>query len=116
MIADDDDDLLYLLKTQLASTGYTVNTCPDGNSLMKKLIAEKPNIVLLDINMKEVDGEKLCSEIKKDKRLSGVKVLLMSGQYDIKKISSSCGADGYITKSLSYPTIESKISLMFSEH
>ena len=56
MIAVDDDDLLYLLKTQLASTGYTVNTCPDGNSLMKKLIAEKPNIVLLDINLPQGSG------------------------------------------------------------
>jgi len=116
MIADDDDDLLFLLKSQLASAGYTVNICNNGDSIIEKLILLKPNLVLLDINMIGVDGGKLCSEIKKDKRLLDIKVLIMSGNYDIKKISSLCGADGYITKPLSYLTIENKISLMLSEN
>jgi len=116
MIADDDEDLLFLLKTQLASAGYTVNSCHKGNSIIKKLIVEKPNIVLLDINMAGVEGDELCRQIKNDKRLSDVKVVIMSGKYDIEKISLSCGADGYISKPLSYLTIENKISLILSEN
>ena len=115
MIADDDEDLLFILKTQLASEGYTVYSCHNGNSIIKKLIVEKPNIVLLDINMTGIEGDELCRQIKKDKRLSDIKVVIMSGKYDIEKISLSCGADGYISKPLSHLTVKNKISNIFSE-
>lgn len=62
-----------------------------------------------------VDGGKLCIKIKKDKRIADIKVIIMSGNYDIKKISSLCGADGYITKPRSFPIVENKILLMLSE-
>jgi DNA-binding response OmpR family regulator len=114
MIADDDEDLLFLLKTQLTSVGYTVNSCSNGNTIIEKLIVEKPNVVLLDINIKEIDGEILCRQIKKDRRFCEIKVLIMSGQYDIERISLSCGADGYIKKPLSYRIVEKKVSDMFS--
>jgi DNA-binding response OmpR family regulator len=114
MIVDDDDDLLFLLKTQLVLAGYTVNVCQNGDSLIEKLKLEKPDLVLLDINMLGVDGGKLCSTIKKDKRLAGIKVILVSGNYDIKKISLRCGADGYLTKPVSLPVLENKISLIIS--
>lgn len=115
MIADDDEDLLFLLKTQLASVGYNVNVCQNGDSIIEKLVLVKPNLVLLDINMTGFDGGKLCIEIKKDKRLADIKVLIMSGNYDIKRTSSLCGADGYISKPLSLPVVTNKISMMLSE-
>ena len=115
MIADDDEDLLFLLKSQLTSLGYVVSSCHNGVSIIEKLIKEKPNIILLDVYMHGVDGEELCRQIKKDKRLSGIKVLIMSGKYDVERISLSCGADGYITKPLSYSSIQNRIATIFSE-
>ena len=115
MIGDDDEDLLFLLKNQLASAGYIVSVCSNGNSIIKKIIAEKPNIVLLDIHMKGINGDELCRKIKKDKKLSDVKVVIMSGEYNIEKISLACGADSYISKPLSYSGIQNKISILFSE-
>ena len=116
MIADDDEDLLFLLKSQFTSLGYIVNSCLKGKSIIEKLIKEKPNIILLDVNMQGIDGDELCRQIKKDKRFSKIKILIMSGEYDVERISLSCGADGYIRKPLSYSTIQNKISTIFSEY
>lgn len=115
MIADDDEDLLFLLKNQLTSAGYTVNSCHNGNSIINKLIAEKPSVVLLDIHMAGIDGDELCRLIKKDKSLSDVKVVIMSGEFNIEKTSISCGADGFIRKPLSFAGILNKISGIFSD-
>ena len=115
MIADDDEDLLFLLKSQLTSLGYIVNTCYKAKNIMEKLIQEKPDLVLLDINMQDVDGEVICNQVRKDKRLSTIKILVISGQHDVEKISQSCGADGYISKPLSYSIIQKKISAIFSK-
>ncbi|HET9747102.1 MAG TPA: response regulator [Chitinophagaceae bacterium] len=114
MIADDDEDLLFLLKTHLASVGYIVSSCGNGNAIIEKLTQEKPDVVLLDIEINGMEGDALCRQIKRDKRLTEVKVLIMSGKYDIERISLSCGADGYISKPLSYHIIERKISALFS--
>ena len=116
MIADDDEDLLFLLKSQFTSLGYIVNSCLKGKSIIEKLIKEKPNIILLDVNMQGIDGDELCRQIKKDKRFSTIKIFIMSGEYDVERISLSCGADGYIRKPLSYSTIQNKISTIFSEY
>ena len=72
MIADDYYDLSFLLKTQL-SAGYTVDICNNGDSIIEKLILLKPNLVLLDINMIGVDGEKIMQRDQKRQKTFGYK-------------------------------------------
>ncbi len=110
MIADDDEDLSFLLATQLEQSGYKVHKCPGGHNLVAEVIQYKPVLLLLDIAMQLIDGGKLCIDLKKDPRTRYLKILLMSGNHDIALYASRCRADGFIAKPLSLKGILSEVA------
>lgn len=110
LVVDDDEDLLFLLKHQLTALGYKVELCHEGIDCLEKMLLHHPQFVLLDITMYGVSGEALCHQIKTDNRFSDTKVLLMSGNHDIKRIAASCRADGYIPKPVDLSVITSRLS------
>lgn len=106
MIVDDDHDLLFVLDMQLKKKGYTVQTNYGGKGLLEQLQAKPVDIVLLDLSMNMINGRELCVQIKKDKELCRIKILIMSGNHDIEKVAGECGADGYVAKPVSFPEIQ----------
>ena len=110
MVADDDDDLAFLLASQLQQAGFKVHTCMGGKNLLDEVVRHKPDLLLLDIAMQQVDGSELCREIKKDPRTSYLKILMMSGNHDVAEHAARCGADGHIAKPLSLSSIKAVIN------
>ena len=110
MVADDDEDLAFLLASQLQQAGYKVHTCMGGKNLVDEVVKYRPDLLLLDIAMQQVDGSELCREIKKDLRTKYLKILMMSGNHDVAEHASACGADGYIAKPLSLGALKITIS------
>ena len=102
LIVDDDLDLLSLLDWHLNRLGYKTGAAVDGLDAMKKIREFKPDLLLLDLMLPEIDGLKLCRWIKNndDETISNLCVVLLtalSGQSDRAK-GLSDGADYYITK------------------
>ncbi len=98
LLIDDDKDLLQLLELRLLREGYKVKTLWNGANMMDSFIEAKPDLVLMDINMPLVSGNALCKVIKQNASTEKIPVILLSGNENVEKISSSCGADGYILK------------------
>ena len=63
LIADDDPDLLELLRMDLCHQGYEVLTAADGKDALRVALAEKIDIVLLDVMMPYIDGYHVAHEI-----------------------------------------------------
>lgn len=97
MIADDQEDILYVLKAILSRHGYTVITDQTGTSL-EHMDGEKPDLILLDLNLDHKDGAEICRHLKEDLQTKSIPIILMSAKMDIKNISSSCGAEDYLPK------------------
>ena len=114
LIVDDDEDLLFLLKHQLTALGYEVELCLDGKDCVEHLLRHNPQIVFLDITMNGISGEELCHRIKTDKRFQDTKVLIMSGNHDIRLIARNCHADGYIAKPITPAQIKDKVAAMLA--
>jgi CheY-like chemotaxis protein len=110
LIVDDDEDLLFLLKHQLSALGYEVELCLEGKDCVEHLLRHKPQVVFLDLTMNGVDGEDLCNQIKADHRFSDTKVLIMSGNHDIRRIALACRADGFIAKPITPALIRDKLA------
>jgi len=110
MVADDDEDLAFLVASQLIQAGVKVQQCIGGTDLVANVLKYKPDLVLLDIAMQQLDGSDLCREIKNDARIKHTKVILMSGNHDVAKHAASCGADGYVAKPLSVGTLKTLLS------
>lgn len=100
MIIDDDVQNLRLLGTILKQGGYTSRPVVDGESAIEAILAEPPDLVLLDINMPGMSGLDVCKWIKNDERSRGIPVLFLSGQENtaVKIETFNAGGADFISK------------------
>ncbi len=99
-IVDDDPDIIKILAKFLETEGYIVSHSTSSVTALPEIIQQKPDCVLLDIMMPEMDGLELCKRLRSDRSLDAMKIVMVSAKaykYDRKR-AVSFGADGYITK------------------
>jgi DNA-binding NtrC family response regulator len=98
LVCDDDETLCYLLKEQLLEEGFSVDAVYDGKYAIEAIKSKNYEVLLLDLNMREVQGEEVLKFIKD----SGynIQVIILSAQSDMKKAIQCIknGAYDYITK------------------
>lgn len=98
LVCDDDETLCYLLKEQLLEEGYTVDAVYDGKYAIEAIKAKNYDVLLLDLNMREVQGEEVLKFVN-DSGLN-IQVIILSAQSDMKKAIQciKIGAYDYINK------------------
>jgi twitching motility two-component system response regulator PilH len=79
LIVDDEPDVRTFLETLLREEGYETKTAVDGNEAEKIVASFKPDLITLDIIMPKETGVKFYRFLTKDKALSGVPVIILSG-------------------------------------
>ena len=103
LIVEDEKIIRNELKTLLENSGYEVSAIENFNNTKEDIIKSKVNLVLLDINLPNVNGEILLKEIRKETNIPVIMVTSRVGEVD-EVLSISYGADDYITKPYN-PTI-----------
>jgi DNA-binding response OmpR family regulator len=78
-IADDDQDMVYILKTSLEKSGYKVQSAADGLLALKALKEYVPDIMILDLTMPHLSGWHLCMKIRQDPRYQTTPIIILSG-------------------------------------
>lgn len=96
LIIDDEDILLQMLRCQFESENYDVITAKNLDEVTQKL-KNSPDIILLDINMPDVDGLKICTMIR-DYVSVPIIFLTARGNDEDKVMGLMAGGDDYITK------------------
>ena len=100
LIADDSKMMLQIAKMNLEKGGHTVVTAEDGKEAVAKSLSEKPEAILLDAEMPEMDGWEASEAISKNPATSGIPILMCTG-HDLSGETDEItrvGAKGYITK------------------
>ena len=102
LIADDELGI-RLLVSSLLGEDYTVLKASDGEEAINIARRQKPDLILMDIMMPNLDGYSACHAIKKDAATSAIPVIMVTalGQELNKKLANHMGADGYVTKPFS---------------
>lgn len=95
-VADDDGNILELMKMILKSKGFEVITSTDGKSLNS--LGYMPDLVFLDIGMSGSDGSEICREFKVCNGNASTPVVLVSASANLKEIAHKCGADDVLPK------------------
>jgi PAS domain S-box-containing protein len=100
LIVDDDPEILNMLEEILRMNNYAVRTASSGRTAVKKVFDEVPDMVLLDVNMSDMDGYKVCQHLKSDERSRMIPVIFISGLDETEDIVKGFTAGGvdYITK------------------
>jgi CheY-like chemotaxis protein len=113
LVADDEAEIRGLLKTILEKD-YDVIPAEDGDVAMKRIFAELPDLVILDILMPGLNGHEICDRIKNHPITRQIPVIILSG---VKEVSSRIagfeeGADLYLTKPFQIPELEAAIKML----
>ncbi len=97
LVADDEANIIKLLRLYLREAGYEVVAAHDGREALERFRAESPDLVVLDLMMPYLNGFDVCTEIRKD---SDVPVIILTARSDDvdKIVGLEMGADDYITK------------------
>jgi signal transduction histidine kinase/DNA-binding response OmpR family regulator len=112
LIADDYPDNIRLLAVRLKGEGYEYLAAQDGEETLAKIRSEKPDLVLLDVNMPKKDGFEVLAEMRADPEIAHIPVIIITaariGSKDVRA-GLSLGADDYITKPFDWQELIARI-------
>jgi signal transduction histidine kinase/DNA-binding response OmpR family regulator len=112
LIADDNPDNIRLLAVRLQSEGYHFITAADGDETLEKVRAERPDLVLLDVNMPKKDGFEVLTEMRASPEVAHIPVIVITAaRIGIKDVREglTLGADDYITKPFDWRELSARI-------
>ncbi|QSQ15904.1 response regulator [Myxococcus landrumensis] len=102
LIVDDSEMTARIIEADLVAKGFEVHVADTADKATKIILKKqtRPDLVLLDVRMPNVNGEQFCRFIKSNSLFKGIKVLLCSGENveELQRICREAGADGYIPK------------------
>ncbi len=109
LIIEDDEKLRNELKIFLNKNGYQVETIEKFNDTIQDIIEKDPDLILLDINLPNIDGQYICKEIRKKSDMAIIIITSKDNEID-ELISINYGADQYITKPFNIQILLAKIA------
>lgn len=103
LIVEDEKDIRDLLAYHLEKEGFAVVAADSGKTALERAKAEKPQIILLDIMLPDIDGLSVCRQLKRDPLLSAVPIIMVTskGEEIDRIVGLELGADDYIVKPFS---------------
>lgn len=99
-VADDNEDILSVIKDFLTSKDFDVLTSNDSTGIIGSIKSFNPDLILLDLLMPGMGGFEICEILNKDAETQGIPIIVVSGLQDITDIKRAyaIGVVGYLTK------------------
>jgi DNA-binding response OmpR family regulator len=111
LVVDDEPNIILSLDFLIRKAGYELYIARNGQEALQTAQEHKPQIIVLDIMMPDIDGFEVCRRIKANPETSEAKIIFLSAKSkmdDVKK-GLDLGADDYITKPFSTKHLMEKI-------
>ena len=109
LIVEDDEKLRNELEIFLNKNGYEVEILKEFKNTIKDILKINPDLVLLDINLPNVDGEYICKQIRKESKMPIIIITSRDNELD-ELLSINYGADHYVTKPFNIQILLAKIA------
>jgi two-component system alkaline phosphatase synthesis response regulator PhoP len=103
LVVEDERDVAELIRYNLSKEGYDVILAPTGADALKEVRAARPDVVLLDIMVPQLNGWEVCRRLKHDAETRNIPVIMVTGRVEEgdKVLGFEMGADDYVTKPFS---------------
>ena len=112
LIVDDNESDLRLLVNILSEQGHVVRPTLDGGTALLSVRQEQPDLILLDVRMRQMDGYEVCNRLKADKLTKDIPVIFISASNEVfdKVKAFSSGSVDYITKPFEIEEVTARIN------
>ncbi len=100
LLVEDDPFLIDIYSTKFKEVGFEVEVAEDGEKCLEKLEEKIPDLLLLDVVLPNLNGWEIIRRIKKEERLKGLKIIILSNLGEKEEIEKGlkCGAEKYLVK------------------
>jgi DNA-binding response OmpR family regulator len=117
LVVDDEDDILQFLKLVLQEKGYAIATASGGHEALTRAQLERPDLILLDIMMPQMDGWEVLKLLRVDPETARIPVAMLSARTEAKDRVQGLqeGAIDYICKPFSLQELLEKIETIFHQ-
>lgn len=103
LVVDDERHIVEMIKFNLAKQQWDVEFAFDGRTAIEKAINEKPDVIILDIMLPEIDGLEVCRQLQANEATASIPIIMVSARTEEldKILGLEMGADDYLTKPFS---------------
>jgi two-component system KDP operon response regulator KdpE len=110
LVVEDDDETRAALVRELSTRGYRVEEAKDGRTALRKWEGRRPDIVLLDLGLPDIDGLDIVRRIRREARTP---IVILSGRYEEREKVEALerGADDYVTKPFGVDELNARLRL-----
>ena len=111
LCVDDEPDILEILKYNLSNEGYNVSTAADGKSAIEMAYNIRPNLIIMDVMMPNMDGIEACEKLRSDEKFNDTIIMFLTARgEDYSHVAAyDAGADDYVTKPVKPKVLVSKV-------
>jgi DNA-binding response OmpR family regulator len=108
LVVDDEPKIVQLVRDYLERAGFAVSTARDGNEALMRAHRERPDLIVLDLGLPELDGLEVTRRLRRD---SGVPIIMLTARHEEtdKVVGLELGADDYVTKPFSPRELEARV-------
>jgi two-component system alkaline phosphatase synthesis response regulator PhoP len=112
LVADDDEDILELVRFRLARSGYETICAHDGTQALALAAERLPDVVVLDVSMPGLDGVAVTEGLRSNELTKHIPVILLTASVNPGDVAKglAAGAEDYVTKPFSPEMLESRVS------
>jgi CheY-like chemotaxis protein len=112
----DDEPVNLIIMEELLRDNYALNTVKSGESCLEQVGLQKPDLILLDVNMPKMDGLETCERLKTDTDTAEIPIIFISALASHEELMAGyeAGGDDYITKPFSEEILQKKVQIVLA--
>ena len=114
LIADDDEDILHLVRLRLSRSGYDTVVAHEGTEALAIARTQHPAAAVLDVSMPGMDGYALSTALRADAATAGIGIILLTARAQAADVERgfAAGADDYVTKPFSPELLAGRVEAL----
>ena len=111
LIVDDEKDIVDLVSYNLEKEGFSTIKAYDGESALQTIIAQKPDLIILDLMLPKMNGLDVCKSVRRNPETAGLPIIMLTAKSDeVDKVTGlEIGADDYVTKPFSVKELTARV-------
>lgn len=117
LLVDDAETILMMERMILNKAGYELITAKDGQEAVIKAVAERPDLILMDVVMPKMNGFEACKQLRGQDTTKAIPIIMVTTRGEAESVESGfeSGCDDYITKPINGLEVLSKVKSALGE-